>query len=425
VDLHYGEGILSLNIPQGNIAEIIRPWQQSDAGRHNRLVEDAIGGKMGRSFAQATAGKRLCVLVGDGSRDMPLADILGGVLDLAAGSCHVQFAICTGTHDGNTRENEAICDLIRSKATQAGLVGYDIVIHDCKQPDLIDAGTTSTGTPVRYNPVISDAEVFCVLSDVKSHYFAGYSNPVKNLVPGLCSYETAERNHSFALDDRSVFGVHPWHEDAGRRDNPLAADQVEAMELIVRQRQVFAMVTISTSGKIQWADFGLAKDVSARAFSESDRRNTRKIARTKRMIVSPGGLPNDVDLYISQRALELTKTAVGDGGEVLFVSACPKGVGHERTRENFYDRLIRPIDEIFASIEGEYKLFSHKPYRFAQMIRRLRRIWVHSEMPDEIVEAMHLFPTADPQEVVDGWLSEEAEVKITVVDGANKIALYS
>jgi nickel-dependent lactate racemase len=143
------------------------------------------------------------------------------------------------------------------------------------------------------------------------------------------------------------------------------------------------------------------------------------------LIVSPGGLPNDVDLYISQRALELTKEAVVDGGEVLFVSACVKGIGDEGTMENFYDRLTQPIEDILGSVPGEYRLFSHKPYKFAQMIRRLGRIWVYSEIADELLTAAHLYPTHDAQSVVDGWVAADPNVQITIVDGANKIALYA
>jgi nickel-dependent lactate racemase len=148
------------------------------------------------------------------------------------------------------------------------------------------------------------------------------------------------------------------------------------------------------------------------------------VTPSERLIVSPGGLPNDVDLYIAQRALELTKNAVIDGGEVLFLAACPNGIGEKKTMENFYDRLTLPLDEVLKSIESEYKLYSHKPYKFAQMIRRLRRIWMHSEIADDLVEAAHLYPTHDPQAVVDGWLAEQPGAKITIVDGANKIALY-
>ncbi|MHC4487280.1 MAG: hypothetical protein ACYS4T_19120, partial [Planctomycetota bacterium] len=84
-----------------------------------------------------------------------------------------------------------------------------------------------------------------------------------------------------------------------------------------------------------------------------------------------------------------------------------------------------PVGEILESIESEYKLFSHKAYKFAELIRRLRRICIYSQIPDELIEAAHLHPTHNPQAVVDNWLVEEPGVSIAVVDGANKIALYA
>ncbi len=425
IRLHYGSGFMSVEIPEANVSEIIRPWEdQADAG-NAALVRGALDCGEAGDFSREIEGRTLVVLVGDGSRDMPLADIFGGLFGRLTVCKKVIFLMCTGTHDVETPENRAICDTIKSAAQEAQLTNIEIHIHDCQDDDLVGAGTTSHGTEVRYNGALDRADIFLVLSDVKFHYFAGYSNPIKNFVPGLCSYRTAEQNHSFALDERSTYGIHPWQGDTARRDNPLAADQLEAMELIVKARKVYAMVTISTSGGIQWARFGEAEEVSRRAFAASDERNTHTVTPADRLIVSPGGLPNDVDLYISQRALELTKQGVREGGEVLFVSACPRGIGHERTMENFYNRLTRPIDEIFASIKGEYKLFSHKPYKFARMIRRLRRIWVYSEIADELIAGAHLCPTHEPQAVVDGWIAEDPDTRIIVVDGANKIALYA
>jgi hypothetical protein len=107
------------------------------------------------------------------------------------------------------------------------------------------------------------------------------------------------------------------------------------------------------------------------------------------------------------------------------LAACPNGIGEKLTIENFYNRLTAPIDQVLRSIESEYKLFSHKAYKFAQMIQRLQRIWVYSEIPDDLIEAAHLHPTHEPQAVVDNWLAEEPDARITVVDGANKIALYA
>jgi nickel-dependent lactate racemase len=246
------------------------------------------------------------------------------------------------------------------------------------------------------NARANEAYVFLVVSDVKVHYFAGYSNPVKYFVPGICAYETAEQNHRLALAERSIFGVHPWHADPTRRDNPLAADQLEGMRLIVGSRPVYALTTIGAGGRVHWAKFGPAETAASAAFAVADERNVHAVAPADRLIVSPGGAPNDMDLYIAQRALELTQAAVVDGGEVLFLAACRRGIGEPHTMKSFYERLTAPIEEILNSVEEPYVLYSHKPYRFAQLIRRLRRIWIYSQISPASLTAAHLHPTDDP-----------------------------
>ena len=439
VALHYGKGIVTLQIPQENAGDIIRPWQSArtcaartenaGTGEQNAdnttLLSQALSCKEKDDFAKEAAGKCLCVLLTDGTRDMPFDDIFGELFPALRGSSLVRFLICTGTHNAKTAENSRIRGQIKTAATIAGLCDFEIHVHDCQKDRFIHAGQTSRGTEVMFNAKADDAEIFLVLSDIKCHYFAGYSNPIKNFVPGICAFRTAEQNHSLALDEESTFGFHPWHSNESRKSNPLAEDQLEGMGLIIRGRSVYALVTMSALGRIQWVRFGRADEVSGVAFSVADKMNTHRVRPVERLIVSPGGLPNDIDLYTAQRALELTKNAVKNGGEVLFLSACPDGIGAERTMENFYNRLTAPIDEILKSVKNEYKLFSHKPYKFAQMIQRLRRIWVFSEIPDELIEAAHLRPTHEPQTVVDNWLAENPGTRITVVDGANKVALYA
>ena len=425
VELHYGSSVVSLQIPEGNLSELIQPWHDGEGADNTKVLQKALSQAPVRDFEDAIAGHRVCVLVEDGTRDVPLEDVLEQVFGLLVKSSQIRFMICTGTHNPETSGNEIIQGQIQQAARKAGVRDFAIHVHDCQRDTFEYAGQTSRGTKILFNAAADDAEVFLVLSDAKVHYFAGYSNPVKNFVPGICTFETTEQNHSLALDDNSTFGFHPWHEDDSRKCNPLAQDQLESMRLIVKRRRVFALVTVSVSGAIQWAGFGGVQDVSRAAFSVIDRHNMRTIRPVERLIVSPGGFPNDIDLYIAQRALELTKNAVTNNGEILFVAACCEGVGEKQTLENFYNRLTSPIDEILQSIERDYKLYSHKPYKFARMIQALRRLWVYSEMPGNIVEAAHMYPTDNPQAVVDNWLLEEPGVKIAVVDGANRIALYA
>lgn len=424
IDLHYGKGFVTLRIPDENISEIIRPWQNKGKADSETVLSQALVCPEKNDFQKQLAGKRLCVLLSDGTREMPFTDIFGQLFPALQKCSLVRFLICTGTHNAETPQNHKIKETIEKAAIKAAICNFEIHIHDCQQDRFIHAGRTTRGTEVMFNAKADDARIFLVLSDVKCHYFAGYSNPIKNFVPGICTYRTAEQNHSLALDDNSTFGLHPWHRDQSRRANPVAADQLEAMRLIIKQRPVYALVTISTLDRIQWARFGPAEQVSTEAFVVTDQRNTHTVSPVERLIVSPGGLPNDVDLYIAQRALDLTKNAVKNGGEILFLAACPKGIGEKQTMENFYNLLTAPIDQILKSVESEYKLFSHKPYKFALLLQRLRQIWMYSEIPDELIEAMHLHPAHQPQEVVDNWLAEEPAAEITIVDGANKIALY-
>jgi nickel-dependent lactate racemase len=425
VDIHYGNGLISLEVPKANVAHIIRPWQDEEETDNSAILQKAMSCPQIETFQDAIAGKHLCVLLDDGTRDEPFKDIFEQLFTVLRTCSFVRFLICTGTHEPATPQNARIRAEIENAAVKACIDNFEVRAHDREKAEFIEAGVTSRGTEIIYNALADDADVFLAFSDIKVHYFAGYSNPIKNFVPGICAFRTAEQNHSMALDEKSTFGIHPWHSDANRRNNPLACDQLEGLRLIVKERPVFAFATITTSGQICWAKFGHIESVAAEAFGIVDQRNTHTINPVGRLIVSPGGMPNDIDLYIAQRALELTKSSVTDGGDILFLAACPNGVGEEKTMENFYNRLILPIDDIFDSIESEYKLYSHKPYKFARLIRRLRQIHVYSQIPDEIIRAAHLFPAHDPQKIVDDWLTEEPNDKITIVDGANKIALYS
>jgi nickel-dependent lactate racemase len=424
VDVHYGKGFLSLQIPEANVNEIMQPCRDQGKANNVTLLQEALVVKEVRCFQDKITGMRLCVLVDDGTRDEPFDDIFGQVFHIFRKSSQVRFLICTGTHNAETSENDRIRKQIAKSAEQAGIGNFEIHTHDCEHDKFIRAGKTSHGTEVMFNALVNEADVFVVLSDVKVHYFAGYSNPVKNFLPGICTYKTVEQNHRLALDERATFGTHPWHRDKNKRNNPVAEDQLEGMQLIVKNRPVYALVTISESGQLRWARFGPVDDVSSKAFDITDEWNTHTVMPADRLIVSPGGVPNDINLYIAQRALELTKYAVKDGGEILFVAECPKGVGERKTLGGFYNRLIAPIDEILRSIENEYVLYSHKAYKFAQMMQRLQKIWIYSEISDKLIEVVHLHATHGPQAVVDGWLAEQPDTEITIVDGANKVALY-
>jgi nickel-dependent lactate racemase len=421
----YGDGTIELQIPDKNLAGVIEPNSTKTTSDVLGGIERVLDNPHGPPLFELSKSKSVCVLVEDHTRDAPHWAMVSAVVPRLTDANRVRFIITTGSHEVQHPRNLEIVEMIKGIANDAKLANFDVTIHDCQSPDMVDMGKTTRGTPVIINSVAVGHDVYVSLSDMKAHYFAGYSNVVKNFLPGVCGFKTIEANHALALDPRSTFGIHPFHPDESRRDNPLADDMKEAMGMITGEAKIFLVALVTNNRKLVWADAGHPEPVTARAMELLDETSSFTVTPTTRIIVSPGGYPQDKSLYHAQRAIELTKNAVVDGGEILFLAECRDGVAPGKAVENFYNKLTAPIDDVIKSITGEYHLYEHKAYKFAELLKRISRVRLYTELDKETVEAAHLEKVKDPQAVVNEWVKEDPDVKKLVLDKGNKIAVYS
>jgi nickel-dependent lactate racemase len=197
------------------------------------------------------------------------------------------------------------------------------------------------------------------------------------------------------------------------------------MEIITKDAKTFSLSVISSGNKIVWADAGKLKPVIAGGIEVLDETTSFIVSPVPKIIVSPGGYPLDKSLYHAQRSLELTKNAVSDNGEVLFLAECRDGVAPEEALENFYLKLVAPLDDVISSISGTYHLYEHKAFKFAELLKRIARVNMYTELDQETVERAHLDKVSDPQEVVDNWISENPNTKILVFNKGNTLAIYT
>ncbi len=424
MEISWGDNSLSLNIPDNNLAQLIKPrtLEANDDvwGTINRALENPYGDRL----EDLAKGKTVTVLIEDGTRKEPHQVIVESLSARLKEAKKVRFMITTGSHDIDNPENAKIKKYIKESIEKYELPSEGIFINDCFNDKFRNMGKTSIGTEVWANEKLLDANLFVVGADMKHHYFAGYSNALKDFLPGICSFRTIEMNHSLALDPRSTFAHHPFHPDPERRDNPLANDMLEAMKLIVKDADIFVLGTIVSGDKIVWSASGNIEKVTAEGIAKVDNIASFSVEPAKYLVVSPGGYPQDESLYNSQRGLELTKNAVLDGGEILLLAECKNGIApNEEAKKFFYDELTKPLDEVLESIKGEYHLYTHKAYKFAELLKRVERIWFYSGLSDETVEKAHLSPTNNPQRVIDGWIQKDPPAKILAFDVANKLAV--
>ncbi len=424
IKIPYNHSFIELKIPKKNIANIIGIEEKLISGSNIEKLENALNDYTGISLQELVQNKRIALIVEDHTREVPFEDRFNVLFPRLSSAIQIKVFIATGTHDGEVKGNYKIRSLIEQSAKKNKLKIDKIIIHNCHTDNFYFAGTTTIGNEIYVNEEIQDAEVIFILSDMKNHYFAGYSNPLKSLLPGICKYETVERNHALAMNDKSTFGQHPLHPDKIRRDNPLAQDIYEGFKLIVGNRPVFVLGTICNHNQIQWVKFGSLEDVTAEGILKVDAMNAVYVEPTDKIIVSSGNYPNDESLYISQRVLELTKNAVKDDGEILFIAGCNNGIGPKKSVQNFYEPLKEDINSILKSLSDKYIMYSHKTYKFAQLIQRMKTIHFFSELDDDEIRAIHLNPTNSPQEIVNGWLKEDENVKINIFTEGNKVAVY-
>ena len=424
IKLSYGQDRVQIEISDKNLAGFIQPSVTravpDTMSELNRVLENPHGTKL-RDLVKS---KSVCVLVEDHTRSEPHWELLSAVTPHLKDASSIQFMVTTGSHEVDHPGNRAIVDTIKRAAADAHLANYRIKIHDCHDKDMVNLGRTSRGTPVIIDSVAANCGVYVVLSDMKAHYFAGYSNALKSFLPGICAFESIEHNHAMALDPNSTFGRHPYHPDPKRRNNPLADDMREAMEIITKKAKVFTLAVISSGTKLVWADAGLIRPVIERGIEVLDETASFTVKSTPRIIVSPGGYPEDISLYHAQRALELTKNAVTDGGEILFLAECKDGVAPEEAVENFYNKLKAPLDTVLKSISKKYHLYEHKAYKFAELLKRISAVKMLTLLDEKTVTEVHLQKIGDAQAVVDKWIADDPDVKILVFDKGSKLSIY-
>ncbi len=425
VKITYGDGKIEVDIPEKNLAQFIEPKPIKTISDSQTELNRVLDNPHGPTIEELSRSKSVCVLVEDHTRDEPHWDLLSTVIPRLKHASKIVFLITTGSHEVAHPGNLEISEMISRIAGENKIEDYTVMINDCHSKDVTDLGKTSRGTPVIIASAAVGHDLYVSLSDMKAHYFAGYSNVVKNFLPGICAFPSIEANHAMALDPNSTFGQHPYHSNQDRRNNPLADDMREAMDLITKDAKVFTLSVISNGQKLVWADAGEPRPVTAGGIEILDETSSFSVSPTDRIIVSPGGYPQDKSLYHAQRAIELTKNAVMDGGEILFLAQCRDGIAPESAIENFYNKLTAPLDEVTNSISNKYHLYEHKAYKFAELMKKVSRIMMYTDLDQTTVESVHMEKVANPQDIINGWIKENPDVRIIVLDKGNKISVYT
>lgn len=387
IEVKYGTSGLKVDIPTRNLLGTLTPSDPvlppSENGEIERALENPKGSP--RLEEMVRPGMNVVIMASDITRPSPTAKLLPPLISRLNGAgvkdSQITVMFGMGIHRSHTTEEKK------------ALVGADIFrrvrcVDSTESGDFVLVGTTSRGTPVEVNRLVSECDFLIGTGNVEYHYFAGYSGGAKAILPGACSRRTVEANHSMQLL--------PGAETGSYEDNPVRQDIEEAGRMV--GLDFILNVVLDPAKRIVRAVAGHPVIAHEEARKVTDAVYGVEIEKKADIVIaSPGGRPKDMNLYQAQKGLENAKYAVREGGVIILTAECPEGLG-----EDNFERYMTgmELDEIIESVRRKFVLGAHKAAAVARVLKKAD-VYLVSAMEETMVKRCRLMPFAGLEEALD------------------------
>jgi lactate racemase len=356
------------------------------------VSDNTVRSKLLSSFNQYKAafdGKRVSVVVNDATRRLPTPKILKFLLDLIPAKS-IEILIATGTHRVPT---DAEMDIILGD-TRSIFEGR-IFGHDCyDDKSLVNLGVTSRGTPVILNRKLVEAESLICINSVEPHFFAGYTGGRKSFVPGLAGFATTVQNHSHAKHEKA--------KSLSLDENPLHKDLEESITFIGDIPVFSIQLVTARSGEIVDIFSGDMKTSFEQACIRAKEVFTIDIDNKYEIVFAIGEPPLDINLYQLQKGQEHGAEAVGDGGILIVVGACPEGTGSEYFIK-LAEEYPKPDSALSDKAMQDNRFGIHKLVKTARRLQQIK-VWYVTKVDDKTIRKVYYEPKESLQAALDDAL---------------------
>jgi len=390
IEVGFGKSTVSLDIPQNHPTQVLVPNEVAldltGVAEVKRALANPIDSPSIGEIVQA--GETVAIVTSDITRPLPSKYLLPSLLEelYAAGIRREDVFIAFGL-GSHRRHTEAEMRYLVGDEVFESVRCIDLDTDDC-----VPVGHTKFGTRVDvFRPVVEADRRIC-LGNIEFHYFAGYSGGAKAIMPGVCTHDAIQENHSMMVQAAAKAGAID--------DNPVRQDIDDVLNLI----SVDFILNVVLDEKKQIVNAVAGHPITAHRAGCAFLDTLYKCEIDKRadlVIVSPGGYPKDINMYQAQKALDNAKHAVREGGIVLWIASAKEGLG-----EPCFERWMTQYKPEFMveEIGRNFELGGHKAAAIA-MVLQMARIFFVSDLDADFVRSVNLEPYADAQTALDAALA--------------------
>ena len=383
------------------------------------LVKAAMEAPVGsKKLSELAKGKeKVVIIASDHTRPVPSKVIIPEMLrEIRRGNpdAKITILIATGCHRGTTKQ-----ELI-DKFGEDIVENENIYIHDCDERDmLVNIGTLPSGGQCEINRLAYEADLLVSEGFIEPHFFAGFSGGRKSILPGIAGRTTVLANHcsEFIAHEKSRTGI--------LEENPIHRDMLWA----ARNAKLAFIVNVVLNSEKK-PIYAVAGD-----FEQAHKKGTDFISSLCAVDAIPadiaistnGGYPLDQNVYQAVKGMTAAEATVKEGGVIIMLASSDDGTGGE----HFYRQLAdeRDISKTMQTFLSRKRSETAPDQWQSQILLRILSkasvIYV-SNMPDDMVSAMHMIPAANIGEAMEkakGILGKEKPTVTAIPDGISVIVL--
>ena len=326
IQLEKGHGQLSFEVPEESITAVLSG--KDVPGMSSETICEIIAQGLQNNLPENIVNKSVAVIIPDDTRlwargDLFIPVIIKELLAHGYEQESIRVIIALGTHDDMEQE--------RFSQLAGDFTVNNVPIFNSANRDssrLVSFGKTSKGTELFFTKEAVEADHIIIFGGVLHHMLAGYGGGRKYIFPGVAGYDSIQQNHSLAMLPKG--DAHPKVRQTELKGNPVHEDMQEAADIFLQGKScTYVAIAANGQGAIFHAAVGPLKETFTTSCTKIDEACCLPIGEKGEFaLISAGGYRTDEQLYQATKALFNCVAAVEEGGQILFVAGCKKGVGN-------------------------------------------------------------------------------------------------
>ena len=420
IQIPYYTSTLDLHVEEKNLLQVVTAkMHEYDPGKSEvELIREALEHPIGTPRLRELAkGKKKVVLVtSDHTRAVPSKLTLPILLEeIRSGNpdADITILIATGLHRATTEEEQ------RRMFGDAIVDHEKIAINNAFDPtQFTHVCTLPSGADFNVNKLATECDLLITEGFIEPHFFAGFSGGRKSILPGICSQETVNENHS----DKAISS--PYANTGVLEHNPIHEDMVCAARAV--NVQFIFNVALNGEKKVIAAWAGDLEQAHAAGVAFIRKWSQCPGITGDIVVTSNGGYPLDQNLYQSPKAVATAEACAGEDGVIIMCCSCADGMGGTHFAKLIKMGTVDEIDGYLSKIPPKETIPEQWcPQIYARILKKHPVILVTTYLDHEEVRKANMIPASSPDEALEiAYQMKGRDAKVVVIpDGVSVLAV--